>query len=267
MKVNHALGVVFLPVFMGLSGCFPSDMSVKASQLNSIDQRLVKLDQTLAQRDQKQLKLVSEYKTSVDKQQAVLKKIEADVSDLKKQVQADAKSRSAQAKRSRPMDTQQVKNQSGYLYVGDKLLIGEIEDVHLSPVDLELEARIDTGAKTSSLDAQNLKVFERDGEEWVAFNFVDRKTKEVHEIERPVSRFVLILQSNSEEKERRPVVKFKLTIGNVPQMVEFTLSDRSHLDFSVLIGRNVLKDLMLVDISKKKIAPPEMSSLEKEVLK
>jgi len=267
VKFNHALWVVFLPVFMGLGGCFPSDMSVKKAELDSIDQRLVKLDHALALRDQKQLKLAEEYKTSFGKQQTVLKKIEADVSALKKQVQADADSRATKTKPSRPTDTKQVKNQSGYLYVGDKLLIGEIEDVHLSPVNLELEARIDTGAQTASLDAQNLKVFERDGEEWVKFNFVDRKTKEVHEIERPVSRFVLIIQSNTQKKERRPVVMFKLTIGNVSQMVEFTLSDRSHLDFSVLIGRNVLKDLMLVDISQKKIAPPEISPPPKEGLK
>lgn len=266
MKVNHALWGVILPIFMGLSGCFPSQMNVKKTELDSIDQRLVKLDQTLAQRDQKQLKLVSEYKTSVEKQQAVLKRIQADVSALKQQVQTDAEKRAEKAKRSRPTDTKQINNQSGYQYVGDKLLIGEIEDVYLTPIQLELEARIDTGAQTSSLDAQNLTVFERDGKEWVRFNFVDRQTKETHEIERPVSRFVLIIQSNTEEKERRPVVAFNLTIGNVSQMVEFTLTDRSHLDFSVLIGRNVLKDLMLVDISQKRIAPPEIPSQQKEGL-
>lgn len=264
MRANHALWGVFLPVFLGLSGCLPSEMTVKKAQLDSIDQRLTKLDQTLIQRDQAHFKLVGDYQTSVEKQQAVLKKIEADVSSLKKQMAAEAESRAEKKTQTRPTDTKQIKNQSGYLYVGDKLVIGEIEDVYLRPVNLELEARIDTGAQTSSLDAQNLTVFERDGKEWVKFNFVDRQTKEVHEIERPVSRFVLIIQSNTQEKDRRPVVAFNLTIGNVSQVVEFTLTDRSHLDFSVLIGRNVLKDLMLVDISKQKIAPPEISSPQKE---
>lgn len=267
MNANHTLWVVFLPVLLGLSGCFPSEMSVKKTQLDLIDQRLVKLDQALIQRDQKHLKVVGDYQASIEKQQAVLKKIEADVSALKQQVAAEAEKRAAKANRTRPTDTRQLNKQSGYLYVDDKLLIGEIEDVYLRPIDLELEARIDTGAQTSSLDAQNLKVFERDGKEWVRFNFVDRETKEVHEIERPVSRFVLIIQSNTEKKDRRPVVAFNLTIGNVSQVVEFTLTDRSHLDFSVLIGRNVLKDLMLVDISQKKIAPPEVPSQPKEGLK
>jgi threonine synthase len=33
------------------------------------------------------------------------------------------------------------------------------------------------------------------------------------------------------------------------------LSDRSHLGYQVLIGRNILKDVMVVDVSKQNIAP------------
>ena len=46
-----------------------------------------------------------------------------------------------------------------------------------------------------------------------------------------------------------------IVIGRSNQTAEFTLSDRSHLGYQALIGRNVLKDVMIVDVSKKNIAP------------
>lgn len=66
---------------------------------------------------------------------------------------------------------------------------------------------------------------------------------------------VSIVQSNSADSERRPVIKLGITIGNVNQTAEFTLSNRSHLDFQVLVGRNILKDVMVVDVSQENIAP------------
>ena len=47
-------------------------------------------------------------------------------------------------------------------------------------------------------------------------------------------------------------------IGNIRQKAEFTLSNRSHLDYQVLVGRNILSDVMLVDVSQANIAPPEV---------
>ena len=49
-----------------------------------------------------------------------------------------------------------------------------------------------------------------------------------------------------------------IVIGNIRQKAEFTLSNRSHLDYQVLVGRNILSDVMLVDVSQANIAPPEV---------
>lgn len=141
------------------------------------------------------------------------------------------------------------------LRIADKQVIGGIERVHLSPPGLTLEARIDTGAESSSLDARNIREFERDGSTWVRFLLVDRDTDEVHEIERRVVRFVRILQSSVDDSERRPVVRFRMALGTHVQVAEFTLSDREHLAFPVLIGRNVLKDVMIVDVGRSHLAP------------
>ena len=54
---------------------------------------------------------------------------------------------------------------------GAKIIIGAVEKVRLLPPNVVLKARIDTGAKTTSIDAQNIIPFERDGKEWVRFDW------------------------------------------------------------------------------------------------
>jgi hypothetical protein len=144
--------------------------------------------------------------------------------------------------------------------LGGKQVIGAVEKVLLTPPGMPFEARVDTGAESSSLDARDIQEFERDGARWVRFSIFDRESGEFIEIERRIVRHVRILQSLTDRPERRPVVRMQLTLGESTQNAEFTLSDRSHLNFSVLIGRNVLQDIMLVDVSRKNIAPPAIST-------
>lgn len=136
-----------------------------------------------------------------------------------------------------------------------KLLVGELEEVWLENLQLALPARIDTGAETASLDARDIEVFERDGRRWVRFEILHPVTGEALPMERRLKRMVSIIQANSPDSERRPVIKLGITIGHISQTAEFTLSDRSHLDYQVLVGRNILQDVMVVDVSRKNIAP------------
>lgn len=136
---------------------------------------------------------------------------------------------------------------------GGLVRIGSVEGVRLLPPDHLFEARVDTGANTSSLDARDIEIFERDGDDYVRFriageHFADDESKE---LERPVARFVEIVQASSQENERRPVVELKYRIGPIERVAEFTLSNRERLTFPALIGRNVLRDLFTVDVSEK----------------
>jgi hypothetical protein len=149
-----------------------------------------------------------------------------------------------------------------------KQLVGQLEQVWLQNLQLALPARIDTGAETASLDARNIELFERDGRRWVRFEILHPDSGEPLLMERKLKRMVAIIQSNTAEAERRPVIKLGVTIGSISQTAEFTLSNRSHLDYQLLIGRNILQDVMVVDVSKKNIAPyvtPEPSAASGEV--
>lgn len=132
-----------------------------------------------------------------------------------------------------------------------KLVVGELEKLYLATPGLIMDARIDSGATTSSLHATNIKRFERDGENWVRFEIQDPKTGEPITLERELSRNARIVQASSEDAERRPVVELPFVIGNHRQTAEFTLSDRGQLTYPVLIGRNVLRDVMLVDVGRE----------------
>lgn len=139
-------------------------------------------------------------------------------------------------------------------YAG-KLVVGAVENVLLPETGFIMPARIDTGANTSSLDARDIQNFERNGDEWVRFAVVDPETGDEVELERRRTRRVRIIQSTDDDGEIRPVVELRITLGDMTQISEFTLTDRSHLRQPMLLGRNVLLDVMLVDVSSQNLVP------------
>lgn len=137
----------------------------------------------------------------------------------------------------------------------DKLVVGRVENVRLTPPGHVFPARIDTGATTSSLGARDLETFERDGDPWVRFKIKDQEEDEFYEIEKKVVRHARILQASSPEPERRAVIELQFQIGSIKMVEEFTLEERGHLSHNVLIGRNILQDLIVVDVARKFSAP------------
>lgn len=135
-------------------------------------------------------------------------------------------------------------------YAG-KLVVGENEFVYIEPGPLKLRARVDSGATTSSLHAGDVVRFERDGEAWVRFTTWASKAEPVT-LELPISRRVRI-KTKTEAIDRRVVVEVNLRVGDVTQLVEVTLADRDNFDYPVLIGRNYLRDVAVIDVSRSYI--------------
>lgn len=133
----------------------------------------------------------------------------------------------------------------------NKVIIGELERFTIYPWEWSIDARVDTGATTSSIHSEDLTYFERDGKRWVRFNLVNPKTKEKEEIEKRVKRRVIIKATGDESDDRRPVVEFTISLGAMKRQIEVTLADRQHFDYKLLVGRNFLRDLVVVDVSRK----------------
>ncbi|WP_434985683.1 ATP-dependent zinc protease family protein [Vreelandella zhaodongensis] len=135
-----------------------------------------------------------------------------------------------------------------------KTLLGRSEWIGLPSIGTYLKARVDSGANTSSLSASEITRFERDGENWVRFKLalndddvvVDRVRNEW--IEAPIIRRVRIVQASGEES--RPVISLLMTLGPIRENVEFTLNDRTHLDYPVLLGRRFMMDIATIDVAQ-----------------
>lgn len=143
----------------------------------------------------------------------------------------------------------------------EKLIYGWLEWVNLKDQGISAKAKLDTGAKTSSLHAKNIEEFERDGKEWVRFQFAsDTKlkdqyfkknaSKKVVSIEAPLYRNVQIKQ-HTRSNVKRPVIILPFKMGTKTFKAQFTLTDRKKFLYPVLLGRRFLEEAAIVDSSTK----------------
>lgn len=124
-------------------------------------------------------------------------------------------------------------------------IIGKSDYIDLPTLNIKnINAKIDTGAKTSSLHAKNIK--STDGKN-VIFELYENKYT------LPISRIVLVKSSNG-ISERRYVIKTKIVIFDRIEELEFTLTNREKMSFPVLLGRNFLKKGFLVDVTKENLS-------------
>jgi len=144
--------------------------------------------------------------------------------------------------------------------LNDKLVLGQTEWLWIEAVNRVFPARVDTGATTSSLTAQDIVTLERDGQKWARFTIVPEEGSDnSYEVEAPIARIANIRQSSTNELDKRPVVRLTIRIGNMTDTAEFTLTDRSHMSYPILLGREFLKDIAVVDVAKKNVQPkPEI---------
>lgn len=111
-----------------------------------------------------------------------------------------------------------------------------------------IKAKLDTGAQTSSLHAFKIRVFERDGREWVRFRVrpwqesIDDETL----VELPVHDRRRVRSSTGHVQER-VVVRMKVVLMGRAVTSEVTLTNRDAMGFRMLIGRRTLRRGFVVD--------------------
>ncbi len=133
----------------------------------------------------------------------------------------------------------------------EKILIGRVEWVELSDLKLRLRARIDTGAKTTSLHAINIEEVNLQGQLHVKFNTIDHQGK-VIELTRKVESMQKITNPTG-FSSKRYVIKEKIKLGHKEYMISVNLNDRAHMDFKFLVGRNLLLGKFIVDVARSHV--------------
>lgn len=137
-------------------------------------------------------------------------------------------------------------------HIDGRLVLGLEENAELPDLNLQMTAKLDTGAANTSVDARNIQRFERDSKQWVKFD-LHRTSKGSVPMELPVKEFIRIKRPGLKAIER-PVVSMVITIGEITQPVLITLTDREKYQYPLLIGRNFIQDLAVVDVNRKNIA-------------
>jgi len=134
-----------------------------------------------------------------------------------------------------------------------RVIMGWLESIFIRPWNLRLTAKLDTGAKTSSLHADSIEHFSKNGEDWVRFTLGDLEDKKQVPIivEKPLLRTVNIkCKSDDCQSSKRDVVLLALCKNGKEYQAEFNLVDRSNFNYPVLLGRAFLKDVALVDANE-----------------
>ncbi len=134
-------------------------------------------------------------------------------------------------------------------------IYGWQEYILVEGVEEELKAKLDTGAYTSSIHAEEKELFERDGKKWVRFIVTDPTVKKPARtrIEAPLVRIARIKEPGAESVPRE-VVRLRFEIGDRSMRGEFTLNNRGNMLAPVLIGRTLIRDLGLVDPGRTHLA-------------
>lgn len=130
-----------------------------------------------------------------------------------------------------------------------KRIVGATEVVLVKDVNLSFKARVDTGAKTSSIHAVDIEI-DASGEprgKPVSFYLVT-KEGQARKVETRVIAFVKI--KTSEKSEHRYVVPLSIKWNDSEKIVPVTLNDRGDMEYRLLLGRNWLQGDFIVDVDR-----------------
>jgi hypothetical protein len=130
-------------------------------------------------------------------------------------------------------------------------IAGWVETATIASPPRAIEAKLDTGAETSALSATAIVPFTRDGTSWVRFSL---NAADAIPLEAPLVRWVRVRRAGT-KTDRRPVVGLALCIAGLSSVAEFTLTDRTGLDYPMLIGRSALAGRFAVDSARTHLTP------------
>ena len=136
--------------------------------------------------------------------------------------------------------------------ITQKMIIGKEEWCALPELHLPaVKARIDSGARTSALHADNIHIYTARGEKWVRFdiNPIQKDRKITVHCRAPLIDEREVKSSNG-HTERRPVIEAAVRIGSITQTIQLTLTNRDALGYRMLLGREAMQGRMLIDPEK-----------------
>ena len=131
----------------------------------------------------------------------------------------------------------------------EKIIIGSEEWCSFPLINIPtIRARVDSGAKTSSMHAVNITPFKKEGTPWISFEVhpLQNNGKTTVHCESPVYDKRKV-KSSTGNSELRYVIKTILSIAESTWEIEVTLTNRDTMGYRMLLGRQAMSGKMLVD--------------------
>ncbi len=135
-------------------------------------------------------------------------------------------------------------------------IIGRNELVDLPEWNItNIEAKIDTGAFSSSLHCNHIEEFLKNDTPWIRFNLLDPEHPAYNKklIELPIFDNREVKSSNG-QSEMRFFIQTKIKLFNSLYKIELSLTDRSEMKYPLLIGRKFIRNKFVVDVSQKNLS-------------
>ncbi len=150
--------------------------------------------------------------------------------------------------------------------VEEKTVYGHDEIIILPEFgNLQIHAKLDTGARTASLSARDLKIFTKNKDKWVRFQLEDSKKTYEFPIKRMsrIKKRAAEMESPDDTYTERPVIELEVCLGSQRKKLEVNLTDRSRFKFQFLIGKIGLTKLKaIVDPSVAEISTPSCPTVK-----
>jgi hypothetical protein len=134
-----------------------------------------------------------------------------------------------------------------------RTVAGWVETGWIGEPAIAVRMKLDTGARTSSINAPRFVEYDKDGTRYVRFSLVLEDGRSV-DIDRPVERMATIRRAGT-DTQARPVIRLKLCVAGFAGEADFTLADRADMTYPVLVGRAFLAGRLVVDPGRTLLAP------------
>jgi hypothetical protein len=135
-----------------------------------------------------------------------------------------------------------------------KLVLGWLENIRIYPGGMIMRAKLDSGARSNAIHAENINTFEgEDGRRMVSFTILKDHSdtdSERLDLVLPIEREVNIKLRYTSVRDERPMVNLEFCISGIRHAALFSLTERTDFLYPVLLGREFLKEHVIIDPSE-----------------